>query len=1174
MTEETTTKKGPNDPHTKPGTEQLEDGEDLTSNASAAGDASEEKKTEVNENDSSEEKNESVTGKGKGKEGDPQKPSKTGTKTHTNHTDKESNTAADKIRKEAEKAAKKVSLHPLGTHRSYKWGSIGHRAHSSQSDLVWVRVGDKGYWVNNPVKKLSEAPIGYPVLVDTNKGRKGMGGIILPGNAVIIFDRKKMDLMQIEANKIAAGVREHTEAALVFDQHFSHHYYSSRSPNLMRGRIFLDSDTNKIAILVMEFTSGGKWVKSGTIPINMDVVLPASALKIGTEVLFSTAVWGSSVVAQHIFPCALISGADTETNTRATLPMDTNPQGEREFVSGLRKAPTKTMGSHNMTLLFRELGKDIADRIGKEKWEALDEMKKAPVDILITDNNESGHPDARWTIPLTQMLIHYQQSEQKTQTPLCWDFLKNAFQPEKLEQFDQKVSETGIGLTVVVETNEPIQKSFLEWARTSISLAVAGRRIDTSKAFIDSIGVTCSFGSYVTATNFNEMVSDGFYDVDKTAGIQSIKIFDQKVPAKVSFSPSSAGDITVDTDLATRGIVVFALEAVSKKVSAEDRLAVVTTEEATKASKFYNNDKEVQIKFRTTAENCRFFDKIKKEYKLQIYYDNNPASRYVGRKPGKGFRTVKCTTVCWSEEQYIGFLNEIHAQKNTDFFVMRIEDMVGGKEGEWTRFTLGTEDFRTGKVLAALKLRLPLMQMMGINGFLTRIAVKGNITLEAIEAAILSVGKFIPNAIKLLVFNNSIRKYNQQEERTWVSPQNFQPHYSQYVIALAGFPCPLNEAEVIGFLSLADADVTGAAFTWYATETEGDFLLQIATSNPEQIAQLREREGGQHDITTFLKWTPELAKTLRYVATLGKTLVIERDPSIVLPPGRGPLSNKEIAEIMQDAGGEQEATEKKEEMWETVKRGGSRKRGAPSAASSSSSSALTAVSNVSSSSSAASSSPNDVNIYKALPPVQEEGEEEDEDQMGDDEEAQPRIVSEAKLQDQQSPPPDGSKKISAQGTVKNFRAITTAIVDKILQTDTNLNREVCRDRVEDKQNSYYELGYNAEQVFEEMVLLADREASDIISEIMPPMDGSSTPQKRKRTDGHPQSVVGKNADEIGDDSVVEEEDDPSNPPDNHHTKRPNNVADSTMGQQSLISMWGQQTSTSQTTNKVQNGGKQ
>ena len=220
--------------------------------------------------------------------------------------------------------------------------------------------------------------------------------------------------------------------------------------------------------------------------------------------------------------------------------------------------------------------------------------------------------------------------------------------------------------------------------------------------------------------------------------------------------------------------------------------------------------------------------------------------------------------------------------------------MERGLGSHWAQRTLEQGKFWRH----ALKLKLPLMQMMGINGFLTRIAVKGNITLEAIEAAILSVGKFIPNAIKLLIFNNSIRKYNQQEERTWVSPQNFQPHYSQYVIALAGFPCPLNEAEVIGFLSLADADVTGAAFTWYATETEGDFLLQIATSNPEQIAQLREREGGQHDITTFLKWTPELAKTLRYVATLGKTLVIERDPSIVSPPGRGPLSNKEIAEII------------------------------------------------------------------------------------------------------------------------------------------------------------------------------------------------------------------------------------------------------------------------------------
>ena len=53
-----------------------------------------------------------------------------------------------------------------------------------------------------------------------------------------------------------------------------------------------------------------------------------------------------------------------------------------------------------------------------------------------------------------------------------------------------------------------------------------------------------------------------------------------------------------------------------------------------------------------------------------------------------------------------------------------------GADEEWTRFTIGTEDFRTGKVIAALKLKLPLMQVMGINGFLTRVAVKGNISFE------------------------------------------------------------------------------------------------------------------------------------------------------------------------------------------------------------------------------------------------------------------------------------------------------------------------------------------------------------------------------------------------------------------------------------------------------------
>ena len=90
----------------------------------------------------------------------------------------------------------------------------------------------------------------------------------------------------------------------------------------------------------------------------------------------------------------------------------------------------------------------------------MDEEKKAPIDILITDSSATDHPDVMWTIPLTQMLIHYQESKLKTQTPLCWEFLKNALKPVHLAQFDQKVSETGIGLTVVVETNETTQKHF------------------------------------------------------------------------------------------------------------------------------------------------------------------------------------------------------------------------------------------------------------------------------------------------------------------------------------------------------------------------------------------------------------------------------------------------------------------------------------------------------------------------------------------------------------------------------------------------------------------------------------------------------------------------------------------------------------------------------------------
>jgi hypothetical protein len=47
--------------------------------------------------------------------------------------------------------------------------------------------------VLNPTKKLLELPIGYPVLIDTSRGKKGPGGMGVPNNAVVVPDHKKMD---------------------------------------------------------------------------------------------------------------------------------------------------------------------------------------------------------------------------------------------------------------------------------------------------------------------------------------------------------------------------------------------------------------------------------------------------------------------------------------------------------------------------------------------------------------------------------------------------------------------------------------------------------------------------------------------------------------------------------------------------------------------------------------------------------------------------------------------------------------------------------------------------------------------------------------------------------------------------------------------------------------------
>ena len=62
------------------------------------------------------------TDDGKGDEGDPQNPSQNGISPQQTHENNESNSALNKIRLDAEKAAKKMSFNPTGMHINSIWG--------------------------------------------------------------------------------------------------------------------------------------------------------------------------------------------------------------------------------------------------------------------------------------------------------------------------------------------------------------------------------------------------------------------------------------------------------------------------------------------------------------------------------------------------------------------------------------------------------------------------------------------------------------------------------------------------------------------------------------------------------------------------------------------------------------------------------------------------------------------------------------------------------------------------------------------------------------------------------------------------------------------------------------------------------------------------------------------
>ena len=126
----------------------------------------------------------------------------------------------------------------------------------------------------------------------------------------------------------------------------------------------------------------------------------------------------------------------------------------------------------------------------------------------------------------------------------------------------------------------------------------------------------------------------------------------------------------------------------------------------------------------------------------------------------------------------------------------------------------------------------------------------------------------------------------------------------------------LDEQEVSAFLSLAGVEIQGAALTWFYNTTEQDYVLQIQTDQNALIKQLQEREGGQHDVVTFLKWTQELGSSLKFAGVLGAQNK-PRDMGQELNPVKQKkklLTAKQIAQLTEAEG----MTEADQEAWQVV----------------------------------------------------------------------------------------------------------------------------------------------------------------------------------------------------------------------------------------------------------------
>ena len=1093
MTEEKTTKKGPNDPHTKPGTEQLKDGEDLPSNASAAGDASEEKKTEVNENVSSEEEDDSdICDEGGGSQSDPPT---NGNKKNEQQPKARTDTASQQTRSIIQ-AAKDVSWKGMEqTGMLLVWGSVANRTNGT-NDVGWVRVGDRSILVRKPSAQFLALPIGYPVMVNTGKIWKGNGGAATMEKFLVVPPIAKLDMLRIEAAKTKAQCQDFNNEK-IFDDNFTHCYYGSSRQNEMRGKIIFDQDNEKIAIMVMEKTSGGNWVTAGKIPIREESFWTKGKLRLGTNVCFTTQVRDKTIFAHKIFPCALLDTNGREHNTYTQLPRHTSPNNDHTFIALLKEPAGKRLEVDRAQLLVSSLSKSYKERLGEEKWSKLGPEMNHTVDVLVTDNiYQSDLYQGAATINFTELIVTFQQERQIRQSPFCWDVMKKLLLKEEAQLLEKKFLETKIGLTVVVEVDESHQKLALKWANNTIERVVNDR--GRTSTYVDTLGITYGFGPYIDGQNFWEILNDESFQPGKLAGLHNIKIFDKLIPMEVTFRPEQPEEglekLTIFTDRATRGLVVLTAEAVSNWIPEGKRLEVIPTEVDTVASSLLSsqNKFETHIKFRTTTENLLLFNYICRIYNIVTYFDNNPPKHF-GRKQAVSWRTVKFLTTGWTDELFSSLLAEINDSE--DFFIMKKADIIGkGDKESLTTFTIISENHRSGRMLAALKLQFPELQAMCMNNFITRVAVRGKLDLANLEAGINRVNTVFQRAIKKVVFENKTYDFYASDRQRQQNVTSYKPHFSKYVSALAGFYNVLDRQEVAAFLSLADVEVKDATLTWFYNTAEQDYVLQVQTECPTLIQQLKDREGGQHDVVTFLRWTQELGASLKFAGVLDAQNIPKEAGKVPHPvKKRKLLTVKQIADLT--VGTEAEA-KKPAEAWTEVQ--GKRAPKTQPQAVGSRTDAVTFLNN----------------NFSGLDTIEEV-----EDQEMDDEDTkQGGETSEKGGEQALAQADEGKRHNQSKPSVTYTQKVRTQLKTQLAKTlfDKKLvgSLKQATALVDRKEEIYYKAGLDAEGVHEQIRALTGLEAEVLFKEVSPPdtssADTSSTRATRKRAkrqhDGGPKET--------------------------------------------------------------------